>query len=285
VTVRCHVLFGAILIAAGECAARADGTAAVPVTVPFQMLQKDRYFSGHIAVQAKVNGKGPYRLIFDTGAPIVLLSSRVAKEAGLFDGRKRPTGAGSLLMPGQVRVGNLEIGRLAAADVPAVVLDHPTVKAIAEVFGPIDGIVGFPFFAQNRTVIDYQAKELTFTPNGYKPADVVQAMMATLMGRSRTGKEPSRLLAPAAQWGLRVEKAAGDSEPGVTVAEVFAGGAAAAAGVQASDRLLTLDGRWTDTIADCYEAAGAVKPGETAELTLRRGGKVVQIQVTPAAGM
>jgi hypothetical protein len=285
VTVRRQVLLVTALFATGASGARADWPAADPVKVPFQMLQKGRYFSGHIAVQAKVNGKGPYRLIFDTGAPIVLLSNKVAKEAGLFDGGKRPAGAGSLLMPGQVRVGKLEIGPLAAADVSAVVLDHPTVKAIAEVFGPIDGIVGFPFFARYRTAIDYRAKELTFTPNGYKPADVVQAMMAAMMGPVRTGKEPPRLLAPAAQWGLRVEKSAGDSEPGVTVAEVFAGGAAAAAGVQAGDRLLTLDGRWTDTVADCYEATATVKPGEAVELTLRRGGKVVPTRVTPAAGM
>ena len=33
------------------------------VVVPFDLLP-----SGHMAVMAKVNGEGPYRLIFDTGA-------------------------------------------------------------------------------------------------------------------------------------------------------------------------------------------------------------------------
>src|SRR3954462_10396498 len=64
-------------------AARADEPKADPVKVPFEMLQKGRLMSGHLAVQAKVNGKGPYRLIFDTGAPVILLSARVGKEAGL----------------------------------------------------------------------------------------------------------------------------------------------------------------------------------------------------------
>jgi hypothetical protein len=190
-------------------------------------------------------------------------------------------------MPGQVRVGKLEVGGLAAEDLTAVVLDHPTVKAIAEVFGPIDGIVGFPFFARFRTAIDYQAKTLTLTPSDYKPGDVMQTMMKTLLGQGRGGKDPAapRVLAPAAQWGMRVERAADDTEPGVTVAEVFAGGAAAKAGVRAGDRLLTLDGRWTDSLTDCYAAAEAVKPRQAVELTLKRGDRDVRLTVTPGAGL
>ena len=45
-------------------AARADDQPKVkPVVVPFELLP-----SGHMTVMVKVNGKGPYRLIFDTGA-------------------------------------------------------------------------------------------------------------------------------------------------------------------------------------------------------------------------
>ena len=122
-----------------------------------------------------------------------------------------------------MRVSKLEIGALTAEDITAVVLDHPTIKAIADVFGPVDGIVGFPFFARYCTAIDYKAKELTFTPNGYKPGDVMQALMATMLGQPQQAKGAARVLAPAGQWGMRVEKAAGDEAAGVTVAEVFAG--------------------------------------------------------------
>ena len=68
---------------------------------------------------------------------------------------------------------------------------------------------------------------------------------------------------PVAMWGMRVEKPADDEKPGVTVAEVFAGGSAAKAGLKADDRVLTLDGRWTDSVADCYQAAEGVRPGQT----------------------
>src|SRR5262249_30605019 len=38
-----------------------------PVVVPFETLP-----SGHMTVMVKLNGKGPYKLIFDTGAPTLL---------------------------------------------------------------------------------------------------------------------------------------------------------------------------------------------------------------------
>src|ERR1700761_6727377 len=49
------------------------------VTVPLEVLK-----TKHLAIQVNINGKGPYRLIFDTGAPIVLLSNSVAKESGVL---------------------------------------------------------------------------------------------------------------------------------------------------------------------------------------------------------
>src|SRR5262245_51948813 len=36
--------------------------------------------SRHLAIQVRINGHGPYRMIFDTGSPVVLISSRVAEE-------------------------------------------------------------------------------------------------------------------------------------------------------------------------------------------------------------
>src|SRR5947209_7748088 len=158
------------------------------VTVPFEMLQADKLISGHLAVQVRINGKGPYRLVFDTGAPVILLSTRVGKEAGLIGPKGNAKANG--LLPGQVKVGKLEVGGVVAEDLQAMVFDHPTVKAIAEIFGPVDGIVGFPFFARYRTAIDYQAKTLTFAPSGYKPGDVIQKLMTTMLRPRRAADGP-----------------------------------------------------------------------------------------------
>src|SRR5204863_5227783 len=120
---------------------------------------------------------------------------------------------------GEVTFGQLGLGGLAAEGLPGVVMDHPMVGAIAQVFGPIEGIVGFPFFARYRTTIDYQARELTFSPNGYQPRDLMQTLMASLMKQAGSRNQPvaPQVIVPAGQWGLRVAKGAGEDEPGVTV--------------------------------------------------------------------
>src|SRR5689334_14812960 len=56
---------------AGQEPAAAKARKAV---VPFTMLP-----TNHMLVEAKINGKGPYRLIFDLGAPITLLSNRASE--------------------------------------------------------------------------------------------------------------------------------------------------------------------------------------------------------------
>ena len=46
-----------------SAALRADSDTAAK-TVPFELLK-----TRHIVVSIKINGKGPYRVIFDTGSP------------------------------------------------------------------------------------------------------------------------------------------------------------------------------------------------------------------------
>src|SRR4051812_11371104 len=47
--------------------------------VPFETLP-----SNHMVVEAKVNGKGPFRFIFDLGAPVTLISNKAAEAAGVI---------------------------------------------------------------------------------------------------------------------------------------------------------------------------------------------------------
>jgi hypothetical protein len=251
-----------------------------PVTVPFELIQ-----TKHIAVQIKINGKGPYRVIFDTGAPVTLLNTKIAKESGVLGKNAKGGGFGLFGMAGQAKIKELQVGDLKAADVPAIIMDHPTVDAISKALGPIEGIVGFPFFARYKMTLDYQAKEMTFVPNGFNPPDVMASLMTTIMAMMNDKQPPPKILAPAAQWGLVVTKKADDDEPGVTIKEVRSGSAAAAAGLKAGDRLLTLDGRWTDTVADTYTAAGFVKPGQAAKVVVKRGDKEIEVAVKPVSGI
>ncbi|CAN5454931.1 hypothetical protein BH10PLA2_BH10PLA2_13100 [soil metagenome] len=258
---------------------RADTPDKQPVTVPFEML-----VTRHMAVQIKVNGKGPYRVIFDTGAPISLLSSKVAKESGLAKG-----GGNSLFSLGSLFGGveptkakTLQVGDLEAKNVPVIIMDHPTVEVLASILGPIEGIVGFPFFARYRMTLDYQTKELTFVPNGYEPKDVLEMMMNSVMGQS--APEPRRL-SPSGLWGIKIAKDASDEQAGVRVTEVAKDGPAAKAGLKVGDRILVLDDRWTDSINDCYAAASTAPVDMDVIVVVRRDGAEKELRVKPLKGL
>jgi len=255
---------------------RADEAKSKPIKVPIEVLK-----TKHLAIQVKINGKGPYRMIFDTGAPVTLVSSKVAKDSEMLpkDAKAPPLALFGAM--GQFPIQTLEVGGAKADKVPAMVMDHPAVTALSQALGPLEGIVGFPFFARYTMTLDYEKKELTLVPNGYEPADIMQTLMATIVG----GKNAeANVLAPASVWGVVVQKEEKDEDAGVTVSQVRAGSAAAAAGLKAGDRVLTIDGRWTESVLDCYLATAGVKPGAAAPVAIRREGKEIKLTIKPRSG-
>jgi hypothetical protein len=255
--------------------------AAKPVVIPFELLK-----SRHMAIQVKINGKGPYRVIFDTGAPTNLLNNKIAEEAGLTaknEGGKKG-GLPFAAVLGTKTIKKFEAGDLVLEGMTTMVADHPTVQALAEVVGPVEGLIGFPFFARYKMTIDYQKKEMTLVPTDYVPGDTMASMMEKILGAQGKKADPA-VLAPAAVWGFAVDKDKGDDDDGVKVTAVLAKSPAAAGGLKVGDRLLTLDGRWTDTVSDTFVAATSVKPGKPATLVVTRDGKEVKLTVTPGKGL
>jgi hypothetical protein len=247
------------------------------VTVPFELLK-----TKHLAAQVKLNGRGPYRVIFDTGAPILILNTKAARDSGVLPFNVEIPRDTPFNTVGQFPIQTLDMGPLRAEKLSALVMDHPAVASLSRTNGALEGIVGYSFFSRYRTTIDYRTRQLTFTPNGYEPEDVLHTLGDRLTGKK---KLPPRLLDPAGVWGFVVSKEEDDEDAGVTVAEVRPGTPVVEAGLQAGDRLLTLDGRWTDSVADCYEATNHVKPGTAAVLVVRRKGKEMKLAVTPRAGL
>jgi membrane-associated protease RseP (regulator of RpoE activity) len=259
--------------------ANTEDAAAKPVTVPFELLP-----TKHMAVQLRINGKGPYRVIFDTGAPITLLGSRAAKESGVVPAGTPAPLFGMLGATGQVPIKKLQLGALVAEDIPTMVMDHPAIEIMSKAFGRLDGILGFPFFARYKMTLDYQHRELTFAPSTYRPPDALKAMMTTMMTFA-DDRAAKNVLAPAALWGFMVQKKGSDEGTGVEVVSVSPGGPAAVAGLRAGDRVLSLDGRWTDSAADLYRATSYVKPESTAHIVISRQGKELRLTVRPRSGL
>lgn len=243
--------------------------------VPFEMLA-----SNHMVVQANVNGKGPYRLIFDLGAPVTLLSPGAAEGAGVIrKGSARPLIFGGR---GEERVKELKVGTLTTSDLSVVVLDHPTLRALGNLLGkPLDGIIGFTFFARYKTTIDYAAREMTFEPVDYRLPDLLKELPARLAG-PKVAKR--KVLAPSALFGMTVAEPASPVE-GIPISAVVPGSPASTAGLKPGDLLTTLDGRWTMSVADAYSAASSVAPDLPVDLVVIRDGKTLILPITPRPGL
>lgn len=267
------------LAAAGEAppvAARPPGATKAGVVVPFEMLP-----SNHMVVRARVNGEGPFRLVFDLGAPITLLSNKAGEASGVV--KKGAPRSLLFAMRGEGRVKSLQVGGLTAKDLPVIVLDHPALRALGGLLGrPLDGIIGFTFFARYKTTIDYQAREMTFEPVDFAMRDLLKDLPERLAG-PKVAKR--RVLAPAVLFGLTVgEPVGGLASAGVPVVAVWPDSAAAAAGVKAGDVLTSLDGRWTASVTDAYAAASGVEAGRAAPAVVLRDGKELTLNVTPREG-
>ena len=172
-------------------------TVAIPpkAVVAFEMLP-----TNHMLVEARINDKGPYRLIFDLGAPVTLLNNRVSEAAGVV----KPSAPRSFLfgMRGEAEVNKLKVGELTAEKLPVIVLDHPVLKALEDMTDRrIDGIMGFTFFARYKTTIDYHSHQMTFEPIDYQIRDLLKELPDRLMG-PKVARH--RVLAPSGIWGLRL---------------------------------------------------------------------------------
>ena len=248
-----------------------------PVKIPFDTIK-----TRHMVVEVKINDKGPYRMIFDTGAPATLLSQKAARDSGVLTGKPNPFALfGSM---GQKKIKNLKFGDLSLDGLDAMVLDHPIVEALAKaVDQPLEGIIGFNVFGRYDLTIDYQAKLLTLAPGKYQPIDMMQSMMK-IMTKSIKEAERIPVHGPKGMLGMRVGKAKDDGEPGIDIEEVFEAGPAAKAGLKVGDRLLTINGRWTDQVADCFEAMTFAQPAAAVRLEIVRAGKKQVLRAEPTTG-
>jgi membrane-associated protease RseP (regulator of RpoE activity) len=245
-------------------------------SAPLELLK-----SGHIAVQVRINGQGPFRLILDTGSPLTFISLHAARQLGLLPPQQgKPAAVGGIAMGGQVVLKSLAVGDTELKNLSALLLDHPIVEALGGFVGRLDGIVGFSFFARFHTTIDYLNARVTFEPVEYTPQDIMSGMMSRLFGG---GAQKARVIAPRALWGLKV--APSPTNNGAVVMQVYTNSAATAAGFQPGDRIETLDDRWTDTVNDLYEAAALTTPDQPVVVKVARGDKEVLLTVRPRPGI
>jgi hypothetical protein len=276
---RSHLLFSlcCLLLLAPSAWALVPASASFmtrPVIVPIEIIP-----SGHIAIRARINGHGPYRFIFDTGAPMLLVSERVAKDARILPHDfHRPffTPMGNL---GEFNIRSFSLGRSVQPNLLSDVWNHPTVEELSRAFGRFEGLIGYPFFSHFQVTIDYQTRTMTLVPSPYVPTDTKEKMTRRL-----TEGAIAKIFSPSESMGIEVNKAEKDQSAGVVIAAVMPKSPADFAGIKPGDRLLTLDGRWTDSVEDCYSALSSIITSRPVAATVLRDGKElnVELMVKPA---
>jgi hypothetical protein len=116
----------------------------------------------HIYLNVMLNGKGPYRFLFDTGG-LNVIDPAVAKEIGeQKSGSLQGSGVGEATEAfGFTKVRSLQFGAATMTGQPFAVI--PVRGAIASTSGePIDGLIGFEVLARFVTTFDYAHKHVIF---------------------------------------------------------------------------------------------------------------------------
>jgi predicted aspartyl protease len=123
-----------------------------------------------ILVPARVNDRGPYEFILDTGAGMSLLSPRLADALGVVPSATREgRGAAGRVTVAMARVDSLAIGDARGGPMP-VGITADVDRIGAAVGHRIDGDLGYDFLKAFRVTVDYQGRVVRLASGGYEVA-------------------------------------------------------------------------------------------------------------------
>ena len=145
-------------------------------TIPIELVDN------HVYLDVSINGKGPYRFAFDTGATLIV-DTALAKTLGLgAAGSIQGMGVGSATEEfnfatiDSLGIGAAKIGHLNTGIAP--------VRAGFSIAGgkPIDGLIGFETIARFITTFDYGKRQLTLSMPGTPPPSGGKTVSFTFHG-------------------------------------------------------------------------------------------------------
>jgi hypothetical protein len=256
--------------------------AAEPIGVPYSMTKFQ-----HIIIRAKVNGKGPYNFILDTGAPALFIAKDVAKKIGIKPDKKNWADLDRFEIEGGVVV-----------DKARAVIDTPFqlegMNGLGLAGAEIHGIVGFQVLAHYKMEIDFTKDKMLWTRLDYKPMelermgdkaggagglDMMGSMMKMLGGMLGTRAQPET----TTRGFLGLELTDGKDAPNVK--SVLARGPAGRAGVKAGDTLTKFNGRTVTSTEDVLRFLKKAAPGKEIKLTVQRGSETMELTAKIGEGL
>ena len=253
--------------------------------VPYRLT-----LTNHYLVRVKIDGKGPFNFLVDTGAPYLFVSTEAARKIGL-----EPAPDGEYW----TKIGRFDLeGGASLKDIKARVEDPfqlVGMNALGLPGASIDGILGFTILARFKMEFDPTRDRMTWTRLDYDPKEPfvprnaairqdpeVQAMNALgpimKVVSVFVGKQPEDVLHPQGLLGIEF----GDA---LEVKSVLPDSPASRAGVQVGDLVKTLQGKALKTSRDAHEAIAPVRPGDRVEMTVDRGDEEIKFFLNAAEGL
>ena len=274
----------ALLALAPVGATRADeaGGKAKTYQIPYKLT-----IPKHIVVRAKINGKGPFNFILDTGAPALIVATKAAKKAGV-----EPDDNGWATLDRLELEGGLRLPKTEARIETPFQLEGMNGMGLAGL--EIHGLMGYQALSKYRMEIDFTRDKMAWTEIDYKPA---RALGMGMKGGGQGGLEVfgsvmktigmflGRQAAPEVTlrgfFGLALIE--GDEFP--KVESVLEKGPAGEAGLRAGDAVTKLQGRSVTNVADVMRLARRLPPGMKVTLTVQREKETKEISFTSGEGI
>ena len=241
----------------------------------------------HIVVRAKINGKGPFNFILDTGAPAMFVAVKAGKKAGL----KNAASGWATMDKLQIEGGPTLLKAKARVETP---FQLEGMNGLGMAGLEIHGLMGYGILAAYRMEIDFSRDKMTWTEVG-KPIEMPRRagkggggaggleMMGSVMKTlgAMMGRKASPEITLRGFFGMTLEN--GDDLP--RVAGVLLEGPAGKAGVRSGDLVSKVGGRNVYSVGDILRFAGRCPPGQEVKLTVKRGGKTKEIAFKAGEGI
>jgi predicted aspartyl protease len=113
---------------------------------------------GRIWAPAYINGRGPFRLVLDSGASQSAVTAQLAHYLGY-----QLQGSTPMLMHGVTGFATVSTIRVDTLNVGDLTLDGPTLPIVPDAMGGADGILGTAGLLDKRIFIDFRHDKITIT--------------------------------------------------------------------------------------------------------------------------
>jgi len=254
-----------------------------PVWVPYRLTD-----TNHILIRLKVNGKGPFNFIVDTGAPAMFLRVPAATKVGLKADPHGFAKIDELEIEGGVKLKNVQCFVNTPYQIEGM-------NAIGASGVDLDGLLGYAVLARFRLQIDMSKDRMLWTPLDFVPPPLVSGRSQQKDQREDNLESTGTLLkvlgplikpravAPEYRGFLGIELA--EKSGVVSVLRVLGDSPADKAGIDWNDRLISVNDQAVKTIADAQSAMAKARGGQAVSLVLQRGDAKLKLKVTCTEGL